>query len=935
MALSQDPTLNTRQIDASISAITARIQKSLGNLEKTLGHFEVSMLDLQNNMKLSQISGKVPGQPGRNELGSFFDKRFEQIANSIKESSIFELKTNKKRLENLEGMAKETLGLSKQGQSVYEQYGLMANKLNEEIKSRSKLGHKIGDFLKRNEIDAISITAALTSRNPIIGLGIKYILEKRKESKEAAKKQEHQPLIDSLAYRDLLNRQKQRNIKPKKFGQKLSTKETKNRKTKETPQTSEEFVNEEVPEILTPEILPPLPRLLKAPYQEEESPIIDAEYMDLGPRQLERGAYQMPPSEPKRLEAPNMQNYRNREGGRFVSGYGITPSVKDLQGQPMILDKIEKPLEDIKVSAIGISKEIALYHRENKEQTDEQLDAEEKKKEDEENRQKELIDSIESLKGKKSDKTQAAGGHGIFGGLLGGLFGGLLSKFGGIGSLLSSAGPIAMVGGSILLLAVDSILGYFKSSEWGVSKVAGTLGGMLGGSIKNKMLNTFTQMGKWALIGATIGSFVPVIGTLAGGLLGAAIGGILGWIGGENIAKFFQSSGEKIGKLFKSITASLEIAFYNFAASLLDWVPGAWASHKASEFRKKAREKEKESEIPAEPLPPAGGKLPPGKIETGIDTGNIHIAVPGENTNLGENAGTETNKKELLQKYYLSKQPLELQQSPINQQLVPSEGIPTMISLGIPGVNENVVDIQDMHLDDNGYKKIKGSEASNKFHPTPYWDVDGYSIGFGHKILPNEHFTKITKSDAENLLVHDAQKAENLVKKYVHTPVTQKMFDSLVDFAYNVPSGIPNIAENMNVGDFRGAAKRMKLYTKVKDPKGKFVNKKTGERYSELPGLVARRKEDADLLTSDLIPDSNNIRQLTPPPPQSGVAIMAMTKQNEDLKATQSTSGTNSTVIIPSNTNLNTTAVLSQQQDPNNLDNTYRDTRRLNAFGGG
>jgi hypothetical protein len=60
-----------------------------------------------------------------------------------------------------------------------------------------------------------------------------------------------------------------------------------------------------------------------------------------------------------------------------------------------------------------------------------------------------------------------------------------------------------------------------------------------------------------------------------------------------------------------------------------------------------------------------------------------------------------------------------------------------------------------------------------------------------------------------------------------------------------------------------------------------------------------------------------------------------MTKQNEDLKATQSTSGTNSTVIIPSNTNLNTTAVLSQQQDPNNLDNTYRDTRRLNAFGGG
>ena len=52
--------------------------------------------------------------------------------------------------------------------------------MNDELKSRQQLGNKIGSFLKRNQIDAISITAALTTRNPVIGLGIKYLLEQRK-----------------------------------------------------------------------------------------------------------------------------------------------------------------------------------------------------------------------------------------------------------------------------------------------------------------------------------------------------------------------------------------------------------------------------------------------------------------------------------------------------------------------------------------------------------------------------------------------------------------------------------------------------------------------------------------------------------------------------------------------------------------------------------
>ena len=56
-------------------------------------------------------------------------------------------------------------------------------------------------------------------------------------------------------------------------------------------------------------------------------------------------------------------------------------------------------------------------------------------------------------------------------------------------------------------------------------------------------MNMFKNMGKWALIGAGIGSVVPVVGTLVGGLVGAAIGGLLGLIGAKRIAKAFSAVG--------------------------------------------------------------------------------------------------------------------------------------------------------------------------------------------------------------------------------------------------------------------------------------------------------------------------------------------------------------------------------------------------------
>ena len=112
----------------------------------------------------------------------------------------------------------------------------------------------------------------------------------------------------------------------------------------------------------------------------------------------------------------------------------------------------------------------------------------------------------------------------------------------GAGLLIAGVG-MAVVGG---------IRGWIKSKNWGVGKISGFIGGFFGGTANNAVMRTMGNMGKWALIGAGIGSIIPVIGTMIGGLVGALIGGILGWIGGKNIARFFDDFGTWISESFSN-----------------------------------------------------------------------------------------------------------------------------------------------------------------------------------------------------------------------------------------------------------------------------------------------------------------------------------------------------------------------------------------------
>jgi len=112
---------------------------------------------------------------------------------------------------------------------------------------------------------------------------------------------------------------------------------------------------------------------------------------------------------------------------------------------------------------------------------------------------------------------------------------------------ISKMGPFIAIGAAIGLMIKDGIKASKLADEWGVSKASAIVGGVLGGT-KKGLEGAFSNMGKWALLGAGAGTLIaPGLGTLVGGLIGAAFGGILGWIGGENIAQIV----EKIRNFFK------------------------------------------------------------------------------------------------------------------------------------------------------------------------------------------------------------------------------------------------------------------------------------------------------------------------------------------------------------------------------------------------
>ena len=109
-------------------------------------------------------------------------------------------------------------------------------------------------------------------------------------------------------------------------------------------------------------------------------------------------------------------------------------------------------------------------------------------------------------------------------------------------------------------------------------------------------------------------------------------------------------------------------------------------------------------------------------------------------------------------------------------------------------------------LSSNALYIIKNFEG---FSPTPYKDAGGWSIGYGHFILPGETFTVIDEAQGNELLKSDVAKASAAVRENVTVPLSQNQFDALVSLVYNIGAGNfagSTLLRKLNGGDYSGAA---------------------------------------------------------------------------------------------------------------------------------
>lgn len=82
-----------------------------------------------------------------------------------------------------------------------------------------------------------------------------------------------------------------------------------------------------------------------------------------------------------------------------------------------------------------------------------------------------------------------------------------------------------------------------------------------------------------------------------------------------------------------------------------------------------------------------------------------------------------------------------------------------------------------------GIALIKTAEG---FRETAYWDVDGYSIGYGHHGATAGQ--RVSREEAERLLAEDLERVEAAVSR-VNPRLGQNQFDACVSLAYNIGTG--------------------------------------------------------------------------------------------------------------------------------------------------
>jgi lysozyme len=121
-----------------------------------------------------------------------------------------------------------------------------------------------------------------------------------------------------------------------------------------------------------------------------------------------------------------------------------------------------------------------------------------------------------------------------------------------------------------------------------------------------------------------------------------------------------------------------------------------------------------------------------------------------------------------------------------------------------------------------------------------YNDVIGFpTIGYGHLCKPNDGLIEITQEQADDLLMQDLQIAASAVNRLTSCPLNNNQFAALIDFVFN-----------LGVGSYQASTLRMVINRgDLEDVPAQF-NRWVYGNGTKIPGLVARRKAEADLFFS-------------------------------------------------------------------------------------
>lgn len=117
------------------------------------------------------------------------------------------------------------------------------------------------------------------------------------------------------------------------------------------------------------------------------------------------------------------------------------------------------------------------------------------------------------------------------------------------------------------------------------------------------------------------------------------------------------------------------------------------------------------------------------------------------------------------------------------------------------------------------------------------------TIGWGHT-YGVKLGRVISVQEAEVLLDHDYQSAQDQVERLVRVPLTENQLGALTSFVFNLGMGalaMSTLLKKLNKGDYTGAA----------DEFNKWVYAKVNGVSTKLEGLVKRRAEERELFLTE------------------------------------------------------------------------------------